>query len=64
MNLIGKCLHVVFHRQVSLESFDGIGVLVLGGEEEDGDRNLLGVLGINHGGMSFGCYGEGRSICR
>ena len=59
MNLIAECLHMIFHRQVCLK-----GVLVLGREDDHRDLDMLGVLGINHGGMNFSSDGERRSFPR
>lgn len=62
MKLIAERLDVIVHRQVFLKGFDVIDVLVSGWEHDDGDLDMLAVLGVDHGGMDFCCDGEGGSF--
>lgn len=47
-------LHMVGDLQVGLERLDGLRGLVLGGEHDEGHVDALGVVGVDHGGVSLG----------
>lgn len=49
VNLIGEGLDVLGDRQAGLKLLDGLGVLVLGGEQRQGDLDARGVLRVDHG---------------
>ena len=65
MDLVFKGLDIMLHSQVFLKGFHCIGVLVLGSEQAKGNCNILGVVGIDHGGMDLSCGGKGSAFsCR
>lgn len=46
-------LDVVGGLQVVLESLNGLGILVLGGQHRHGDGDCFGVLGVDHGRVTL-----------
>ena len=53
MKLIAERLDVIVDGQIFLKGFDIVGILVPGRQDAYGDLDMLGVLGIHHGGMHF-----------
>ena len=53
VDLSREGLDVVGGLQVVLESLDGLGILILGGEHRHGDGDCLGVLGVDHGRVTL-----------
>ena len=62
MDLIAKSLDIILHSKVLLKGFDIVGVLVSRREDANGDFDVFGVLGIDHGRMRLCGDDEGGSI--
>lgn len=59
MDLVGEALDVLGTSQAGLELLDVLLGLVAGREHDEGDRDGLGVLGVDHGRVDGGEDAEG-----
>lgn len=61
MDLITKGFDMIRHFQRFAKLLHGLCVLVSGCEHAEWDGDAFGVFRVDHGGVDFGCGGEGSA---